>query len=45
MGVGALSVLIGIVLFALGSRSHSTSVDRVVETPSGEERVSEQEWS
>ena len=45
MGVGAVSVLVGIMLFVLGSRSHSTSVDRVVDTPSGQERVSEQEWS
>jgi protein-S-isoprenylcysteine O-methyltransferase Ste14 len=45
MVVGIVSVVIGIAMFALGSRSRSTSVDRVVDTPSGQERVSEQEWS
>lgn len=46
MFVGAGCFVVGVLLFTLGGRQHSTVRDSVVETPAGQERIQEQDnWS
>ena len=43
--VGALSFIVGLLMFTLGGHTRSTTRDSIVETPTGQEHVQEQDSS
>lgn len=45
MVVGIVSFVVGLLMFTVGGRTRSTTRDSIVDTPSGQERVQEQDTS